>query len=472
MWSEWWRHAGESLTRRKLCAGSTWSAGGGLGRHADVVESGPGRWRAGWRGPRPWCRTPPRSPRATVRPSLRTSEIWSTVVTWTWSTRRVRSWGSAEITFAASWSAAEVVPIDGLDAGQPGRRLLVVAEDDAVGVHAAQPAADLDHRDRDPLLDRDQDAVGPLPGDRHGPDDRQRTDPPLGRRQVDADQRLTLVDAGAGSDVGGVDGLGAADVDLLDGEPRREPDGVDPAADERQDQHEHEEVAPGQPAAAPLPAGEPSPAAPGGLVDRRADVSPVVASPPGERRRLRTITAHVVGEQREDARADLGDAAGTEGQHQVARARPGDQGGGDVGEVGARRRRAREEGVRRTPPARPSRRGRRPRGRGRRRRPPPRRRRPAPRPSRSRTPGARDQVRLERHDQPAVAGERAGGGEVAGDLGRVVRVAVVDADSAGLALALHPPPGPGERRDAAGQVGVGVEAEGAPGGQRRSASAR
>ena len=56
-------------------------------------------------------------------------------------------------------------------------------------------------------------------------------------------------------------------VDVLDGEPGREPHAVDRCADEGQQQPGDEQVAPRQPAAAPLSAREPAPAAPGGLVD-------------------------------------------------------------------------------------------------------------------------------------------------------------------------------------------------------------
>ena len=42
-------------------------------------------------------------------------------------------------------------------------------------------------------------------------------------------------------------------------------------------------------------------------------------------------------------------------------------------------------------------------------------------------PGPAEQVRLEADDQPAAARDRSAGLEVAGDLGRVVRIAVVDA---------------------------------------------
>ena len=74
-------------------------------------------------------------------------------------------------------------------------------------------------------------------------------------------------------------------------------------------------------------------------------------------------------------------------------------------------------------------------------------------------------MRLEGDHHAALAGQRPGGLEVAGDLVGVVGVAVVDADAGGLALELHPPAGAGERLQAAAQL---VEAEPEPeaGGQR------
>ena len=87
--------------------------------------------------------------------------------------------------------------------------------------------------------------------------------------------RLDVVDAGAGADVVGVDGLGAADLDLLHGQPAGEPHRVDPAADQGEDQQEREEVAPGEPPTTPLATGEATPAPPGRAVhdvDRPAAV--------------------------------------------------------------------------------------------------------------------------------------------------------------------------------------------------------
>ena len=71
---------GTTSTRPQTFAGSAgqglWWCG--LDGHADVVDLAPGRWRAARRAPRPWCRTRPRSPSTPSRPSLSTSEIWST----------------------------------------------------------------------------------------------------------------------------------------------------------------------------------------------------------------------------------------------------------------------------------------------------------------------------------------------------------------------------------------------------------
>ena len=162
-------------TRPKLstAAGQRWDlvGRGRLGRHADVVDLRlDGREQGGEHlglgvgllG----------APPDTVRPSLRTSEIWSTVATWMWSTRRLRSSGNAEITFAAS-----------LQRGRGRRRPRSRRE----AAQAAPPrsrgrrrrrhpsraaAADLDHGDRDPLLDDIRTAVRPLPGHLHRPDRR------------------------------------------------------------------------------------------------------------------------------------------------------------------------------------------------------------------------------------------------------------------------------------------------------------
>ena len=66
--------------------------------------------------------------------------------------------------------------------------------------------------------------------------------------------------------------------------------------------------------------------------------------------------------------------------------------------------------------------------------------------------------------RPSPASERAAC-EVAGDLLRVVGVAVVDADAGGLALELHPAAGAAEGTQAAGEVREG-EPEPQPAGQR------
>ncbi len=74
-------------------------------------------------------------------------------------------------------------------------------------------------------------------------------------------------------------------------------------------------------------------------------------------------------------------------------------------------------------------------------------------------------MRLERHDQPAVAGDGAPGLEVAGDLDGMVGVAVVHAHARGLALRLHPASGPAEPLESRPQT-VERQAEPQPGGER------
>ena len=73
------------------------------------------------------------------------------------------------------------------------------------------------------------------------------------------------------------------------------------------------------------------------------------------------------------------------------------------------------------------------------------------------------------HDQAPVAGQRPRRLEVAGDLGRVVGVGVVDPHSPGLALALHPPAGAGESPEPGAQV---VEAAGRAAARAASAAER
>ena len=74
-------------------------------------------------------------------------------------------------------------------------------------------------------------------------------------------------------------------------------------------------------------------------------------------------------------------------------------------------------------------------------------------------------MRLEHDDDPAAAGHVAGGGQVGGQLGRVVGVAVVDPDAGGGALVLEPAPGAGEGRQPLAQP-LEREAQPEPGGQR------
>ncbi len=65
----------------------------------------------------------------------------------------------------------------GLDPRQAVGRLGVLVEDDALEVEPAQLAADLHGRDRHPLLDLDEDRVGPLPADLGAAHQRQRLRP-------------------------------------------------------------------------------------------------------------------------------------------------------------------------------------------------------------------------------------------------------------------------------------------------------
>ena len=63
-------------------------------------------------------------------------------------------------------------------------------------------------------------------------------------------------------------------------------------------------------------------------------------------------------------------------------------------------------------------------------------------------PGPAEQVRLEDRDHPSAGDHVAGGREVSGELGRVVRVAVDHLDAVGLALELHPAAGTAVGRQA------------------------
>ena len=167
--------------------------GGRLAGHADVVAPGPAAFSSAASTSAfavGLLRAPPHDLCARRAAPARSGRRSSTS---TWSTRRARSGGqrrrrprppraSASPRSCRSRSAP---------AGRPRGRPRVVAEDHAVGVHAAQPAADVDHGDRRPLVDLDQHPVRPLPGDRRRrATARQRLDPALDRGEVDAGQRL------------------------------------------------------------------------------------------------------------------------------------------------------------------------------------------------------------------------------------------------------------------------------------------
>ena len=65
-------------------------------------------------------------------------------------------------------------------------------------------------------------------------------------------------------------------------------------------------------------------------------------------------------------------------------------------------------------------------------------------------------MRLERHDEPTTSGEGSGRDQIRCQLGRVMRIRVVDAHTVGGALELHPPARAPEGREAGDELAEGV----------------
>ena len=223
----------------------------------------------------------------------------------TWSTIAARSPGSAAITAALSRSASESMPLAACTRGQVARHLRVVAEEHALGVHAAQPAADLDDRDRGPLLDLDQHPVGPLAGHVgvRAPARAPRPAPRPPARSTETRARPSGTCAASVT-------AAASSTEV----PR-----TSTPSTESHEENQSAQIGPHRPRAS--------------TQERRPAVLPACSQRRrhwrrANRRREASASAERASsatgaQQVEDQRPDLGDAAGAEGQHQVAGTRPG-----------------------------------------------------------------------------------------------------------------------------------------------------
>ena len=140
--------------------------------------------------------------------------------------------------------------------GHPLGRGPVVAEDHALGVEPAQPAAELDDRDGGALGDVDPDAVGPGAGHVDVLDLRQGRHPARDGLEVDQGELLPHRDLGDREDAVRAEQAVAVDLDLADGEHRREEHQPDRRGEERHHREHGDDDPPVHPASRPLPARE------------------------------------------------------------------------------------------------------------------------------------------------------------------------------------------------------------------------